>query len=232
MTELGVQHLGAFVVAGLLLSATPGPDLLYTATAASSGGRIAGWVAALGTSTGCLIHVALGALGVTALLAASPQALGALQLAGAAWLAWLGGRMLLATAPARAARTVAPPGHTGAVAVTDVVPAARPRPLPAVFRDAVLINLLNPKIAVFFAAFVPQFIAPQATHPGLAFAALGLLFVANGTVVTGTLGTFAAAAASRARRGGTLAAHAARWLPRAVGAAMIAAAARLALDGR
>lgn len=218
MTELGVQHLGAFVVAGLLLNATPGPDLLYTASAAARGGRAAGWVAALGVSTGCLVHVGLGALGVTALLAASPGALGALKLAGAAWLAWLGWRMLRAQAPA--VRDDADAGDRHA------------RPLAAVFRDAVLINLLNPKVALFVVAFVPQFIAPGAPHPGLAFVALGLLFVANGTLVTGVLGTLAAAAAHRVRAGGGLGARAARWLPRAVGAALIALGARLALDGR
>ena len=222
MTELGVQHLGAFVAAGLLLNATPGPDLLYTADAAARGGRTAGWVAALGISAGCLVHVALGALGVTALLAASPHAFGALKLAGAAWLAWLGWRMLRAPSPAAGTA----PAGTGAPRDAGT------RPLAAVFRDAVLINLLNPKVALFIVAFVPQFIAPDAPSPGLAFIALGLLFVANGTLVTGALGTLAAAAARRVRAAGGPAARAARWLPRVVGAALIALGARIALDGR
>lgn len=220
MTELGVIHLGAFVVAGLLLNVTPGPDLLYTASSAARGGRAAGWIAALGVSTGCLVHVLLGAVGVTALLAASPRAFVLLKLAGAAWLVWLGWRML---------RSSPGPAAVG-------TEAGAPRPWPAVFRDGALINLLNPKVALFMVAFVPQFIAHDAAQPGLAFVALGLLFIANGTLVTGLVGTLVGTAARRidrrARDGGARSLRLMRWLPRAVGALMIALGIRLAIGER
>jgi threonine/homoserine/homoserine lactone efflux protein len=226
MGDLGIQHLGAFVAAGLLLNLTPGPDLLFVAARAGESGRRAAWVASLGIGAGGLVHVAFGALGVSALLAASPRAYTLLETAGAAWLVWLGLRMLLAPraptdAPAApAARTVAP------------------RTLPGMFRDAVLINLTNPKIAVFFLAFVPQFVAPGAAYPGLAFALLGAVFVFNGTLVTGLLGTAVASATAALRtcagRSGKAraAARAAALMPRAIGVLLVAFGLRLVLVPR
>jgi threonine/homoserine/homoserine lactone efflux protein len=272
---LGIVHLGAFVVAGLLLNLTPGPDLLYTSVQAGAHGARAGWVAALGIGTGCLLHVALGAIGVSALLAASSTAFSALRLAGAAWLVWMGLRMLLAR-PRRDAATAAhvargsapdsdPGSSTGsptgpstgsptgssrgsssgpasdASAGPDragAAPAPTPRTLGAVWRDGALVNALNPKVAVFFLAFVPQFIAPDAARPALAFLVLGAVFVVNGTLVTGALGTLAAGAAAALRAGPPThgwrrhASRALPWLPRAVGAAFVALGARLALSER
>lgn len=225
MEELGIRHFGAFVAAGVLLNLTPGPDLLYAITRAGAQGPRAGWAAALGTGTGCLVHVALGALGIAALLAASACAFLLLKLAGAAWLAWLGLRMLLAPAP----DTV--------VQGTDRRAAQR-LGLAAVFREAALINILNPKVALFFLAFVPQFVSPQAARPGLAFAALGAVFVVNGTLVTGAVGMAAAAAADRLRARDASAswsralAYASTWMPRAIGALFVALGLRLAFEPR
>jgi len=221
MPETGALPLGAFVVAGLLLNLTPGPDLAYTASMAARGGHRTGWVAALGISTGCLAHVALGAIGLTALLAASATAFALLKLAGAAWLVWLGWRML--RSPAGAAPTAPRAG------------VAR-RPLSAVFREGVLVNLLNPKVALFFLAFVPQFIDPARGNPTLAFLLLGVLIVVNGTLITGALGTLAAVAARRLReradRGGRSLRALQRLLPRLVGAALVGMGVRLALEPR
>lgn len=225
MEELGIRHFGAFVVAGVLLNLTPGPDLLYAIARAGAQGPRAGWAAALGTSAGCLVHVALGALGVAALLAASASAFALLKLAGAAWLAWLGLRMLFAPAP------------DAATPATDGV-AARQRGLADVFREAALINVLNPKVALFFLAFVPQFVAPQASRPGVAFAMLGAVFVFNGTLLTGAVGMAAAAAAARLRaRAGSpswsrAVGRAGAWLPRAIGALFVALGLKLALEPR
>jgi threonine/homoserine/homoserine lactone efflux protein len=229
MEDLGIRHFGAFVAAGVLLNLTPGPDLLYAITRAGAQGSRAGWAAALGTSTGCLVHVALGALGIAALLATSASAFLLLKLAGAAWLAWLGLRMLLAPAPAPAPDTVAQ-GTEGR--------AAQPLGLAAVFREAALINILNPKVALFFLAFVPQFVSPQAAQPGLAFAALGAVFVFNGTLVTGAVGMAAAATADRLRaRDGSpswsrAVAYTGTWMPRAIGALFVALGLKLALEPR
>lgn len=221
MDALGIVHVGAFLAAGLLLNLTPGPDLLYASTQAGAHGARAGWIAALGIGAGGLVHVALGALGVSALLAASAGAFATLKLAGAAWLAWVGARMLLARRPPSA-----PPRGASAPGAT------------AILREAVLVAALNPKVALFFLAFVPQFIDPASPSPALAFVLLGMLFVVNGTLVTGVLGTMAAAAAASLRAGPAdrgwrrVAAPLASLLPRAVGAALLGLGLRLALAER
>jgi len=224
MDGLGIPHFGAFVAAGLLLNLTPGPDLLYACTRGAAQGRRAAWAAAFGTATGGLIQVALALLGVSALLAASPAAFGLLRVAGAVWLVWLGFRML-------AARGSADPSLGGAGPA-----GAQARPLPAIWREAIAIAVLNPKTTLFFLAFVPQFIAADAAHPALAFALLGGVFVLNGTLVTGTLAALAATAAgslrtapanTRWRRGVDALA---RLLPRALGALFVALGVRLALS--
>ncbi len=228
MDALGIVHVGAFVAAGLLLNLTPGPDLLYTSTQAGAHGTRAGWIAALGIGTGGLAHVALGAIGVSALIAASSAAFVALKLAGAAWLVWLGARMLLA-----APTSSSPPAST-----VGERPARASRPGGAIFREAVLVAVLNPKVALFFLAFVPQFIDPSAQRPALAFVLLGALFVVNGTLVTGAVGTLAAAVAASLRappadRGWRrAAARVAALLPRAVGAALLGLGLRLAAAER
>jgi threonine/homoserine/homoserine lactone efflux protein len=247
MDALGIQHLGAFVAAGLLLNLTPGPDLIYASAQAGSHGARAGWIAALGIGTGCLLHVALGALGVSALLAASATGFAVLKLLGAAWLVWLGLRMILARP--RDARFGAPPADAPVVgdpaigapsvhAPASGDPRRASRPLAAIWRDGALVNALNPKVALFFLAFVPQFIAPDTARPGLAFVVLGAVFVVNGTLVTGAVGTLAAGAAASLRAGPATrgwrraAARGLPWLPRAVGAALVALGARLALADR
>jgi threonine/homoserine/homoserine lactone efflux protein len=231
MGDLGILHPGAFVIAGLLLNLTPGPDLLFVAARAGQAGHRAAWVATLGISAGCLVHVSLGALGVAALLAASPRAYAALEIAGAAWLVWLGLQMLLARRAPDRAPTPFPPR------VAAPVQAGRAGSLARIFRDGLLTNVTNPKVALFFLAFVPQFIAPQAGRPGLAFALLGAIFVFNGTLVTGLLGSFVASAAGglRAARSPRLThavARAAALLPRAIGVAFVAIGLRLALTHR
>jgi threonine/homoserine/homoserine lactone efflux protein len=229
MGDLGIQHPGAFVAAGLLLNLTPGPDLLFVAARAGESGHRAAWVAALGIGAGCLVHVTLGALGVAALLATSPQAYAVLEAAGAAWLVWLGLRMMLA-GPAPAG--VPPARPTGGPALAVAAP-----PLGRIFLDGMLTNLTNPKVALFFLAFVPQFISPQASRPGLAFAVLGAIFVANGTLLTGTVGSAVASAAGglRAAASPRLARavrHAAALVPRAIGALFVAFGLRLVLANR
>jgi threonine/homoserine/homoserine lactone efflux protein len=238
MDALGIVHVGAFVVAGLLLNLTPGPDLLYASTQAGAHGARAGWIAALGIGAGGLVHVALGALGVSALLAASASAFAVLKLAGAAWLAWIGARMLLAPRfrPAASQGGTSGPGAPstpGAVAAGHA-----PRPAAAILREAVPVAVLNPKVALFFLAFVPQFIDPASPRPALAFVLLGALFVVNGTLVTGAVGTMSAAAAASLRAGPAdrgwrrVAAPFVALLPRAVGAALLGLGLRLAAAER
>ncbi|RZI95823.1 MAG: LysE family translocator, partial [Variovorax sp.] len=150
-----------FIAAGWLLNLTPGPDVLYIVTNSLRSGTRAGVVAGLGITTGCFVHVAAAALGVGALLAASAVAFSALKWLGAAYLLWMGLKLL-------ATRT--PSDTQDLQALAQAQP---PVPLRAVFLGGFWTNVLNPKVAIFFLAFVPQFIAPEATDKAGAFVLLG-----------------------------------------------------------
>ncbi|MDP2033764.1 MAG: LysE family translocator [Polaromonas sp.] len=179
------QHVLLFIAAGWLLNLTPGPDVLYIVTHSLRSGVRAGIVAGLGITAGCFVHIFAAAVGIGALLAASATAFTVLKWLGAAYLLWTGVKILLSRRPPASAdlRTVA---------------ASEPqRPLKAVFIGGFWTNVLNPKVAIFFLAFVPQFIAPDAAHPALAFAMLGVLFNLNAIPVN--VG-WALAAAWMARR--------------------------------
>ena len=207
------QHLFLFVLAGLLLNLTPGPDVLYIVTQALRSGARAGVVAGLGITAGCFVHVFAAAVGVTALLAASATAFTLLKWAGAAYLLWVGARLLLARA---------------APASADLQALARTQPpssLAAVFRGGFLTNVLNPKVAIFFLAFVPQFIAPDTEHKALAFVLLGTLFNVNSVAVNSG---WALAAAWMARHGAVQ--RGMHWLDRVAGAMFVAFGLKLALS--
>lgn len=182
---MGIDHLWLFVVAGLLLNLTPGPDVLYVITHALRGGVRAGSVAALGITAGCFVHIFAAAVGVSALMAASATAFSVLKWAGAAYLVYVGLRLLLKRRAEHDGIDLSAPSAPAAVA------------LKRVFYQGFWTNALNPKVALFFLAFVPQFITPDAHNKPLAFLLLGLLFNVNGLLVN--LG-WAAAAAALARR--------------------------------
>lgn len=207
-----LQHLLLFVAAGWLLNLTPGPDVLYIVTNALRAGARAGVVAGLGITAGCFVHVFAAAAGVSALMAASATAFTVLKWAGAAYLLWMGVRLLLARAPQQA---------QDLQAIARAQPAAS---LGAVFRGGFLTNVLNPKVAIFFLAFVPQFIAPDAGNKALAFVLLGTLFNLNSIPVNSG---WALAAAWMARRGAVQ--RGMHWLDRAAGAMFIAFGLKLAL---
>jgi len=155
-----------FIAAGWLLNLTPGPDVLYIVSSALRSGVRAGMVAALGIVSGCFVHVFAAALGVGALLATSATAFNVLKWAGAVYLMWMGIRLLLA----RGGGSSIVPAAVSAQAVVD---------LWRVYRQGFLTNVLNPKVALFFLAFVPQFIAPGTEDKVTAFLLLGLLFNLN-----------------------------------------------------
>jgi threonine/homoserine/homoserine lactone efflux protein len=215
-----LQHLLLFVAAGLLLNLTPGPDVLYIVNNALRGGARAGLVAGLGITAGCFVHVSAAAVGVGALLAASATAFTVLKWAGAAYLTWVGVRLLFS----RAAPTLgvgwgerSEPHRRGSL--------RSPPPCAEIFRGGFLTNVLNPKVAIFFLAFVPQFIAPGAPHKALAFVLLGTLFNINGLAVNSA---WALAAAWMARRAALQ--RALHWLDRAAGAMFMGFGLRLALS--
>ena len=209
-----ITDLWLFIAAGLLLNLTPGADIAYTVSRAASQGARAGVVAACGIGAGCLFHVALATLGISAAIAASPLAFSVLKLLGAGYLAWLGAALLLA-----ARRTLG----AGRSAADTGMPRA-PQPLWRVFRDGVLINATNPKVALFFIAFLPQFVHADAPGQTAALWLLGLVFTFNGTLVNSAIGIAAALAAQRlqaSRRAGA-------WLQAALGLGFIGLAWRLA----
>ena len=223
----GVHHWPLFIGAGLLLNLTPGVDMALVVRCAAAQGARAGAAAALGVGAGCWVHIGAAALGLSALLAGSPTAFGLLRWLGAAYLVWLGLGLLRqpAAGPGAAEATGSAARPSGPA--RPARPAAMP--WPRLFVQGFLTNLLNPKVALFFLAFVPQFISADAPHKALAFVALGTVFVVNSTLVNLMIAIAAAALGRRLgnapglRRWGP-------WLNRGVGAAFVALGLRLALD--
>lgn len=213
---MSTDSLLLFVAAGLLLNLTPGPDVLYIVTHALRSGARAGMVAALGITAGCFVHILGAAVGVSALMAASATAFTLLKWMGAAYLVYVGVR-LLRSRPQDAMHLIASPAGS--------VIAPGQNGLEAVFYRGFWTNALNPKVALFFLAFVPQFIAPSVEHKALAFLLLGLLFNFNGLWVN--LG-WALAAAWLARRAHALQ-RSMHWLDRVAGAMFVGFGIKLAL---
>ncbi len=208
-----LQHLALFIAAGWLLNLTPGLDVLYIVTNALRSGARAGVVAGLGITAGCFVHVFAAAAGVSALLATSATAFTVLKWAGAAYLLWVGVRLLLARSPQTT---------TDLAALAALRPAASLR---EVFLGGFWTNVLNPKVAIFFLAFVPQFIAPEAENKALAFVLLGTLFNLNSVPINSG---YALAAAWMARRDGVQ--RGMQWLDRVAGVLFIGFGIRLALS--
>jgi RhtB (resistance to homoserine/threonine) family protein len=213
--ELGIHHLWLFILAGWALNLTPGPDVFYMIASTLRGGLRAGVVAIAGICAGCLMHVLAATIGVSTLIAASATAFTILKWIGAAYLVYIGIRMM---------RTPAP------VATTNPLNAENQgqQPMKTVFIQGFLSNALNPKVALFFLAFLPQFIEPNAQHATLGFLALGLLFIINSLPIT--LG-YVLLAAWISRRMNTLQ-RSLVWLERAAGALFVGFGIKLALSER
>ena len=207
---LGIHDFWLFVISGLVLNITPGPDTAYIVGRSAQFGWRGGAAAALGISTGCLVHVFACAVGLSALLAASATAFNLIKWAGAAYLCFIGVRMLLARGDAP---VETPSRENGAMSPSKV------------FWQGALTNILNPKVALFFLAFLPQFVDASAPHKALAFLVLGLTFICNGTIWCLGVAAFSAKTASRFRRSG----RTMRWINRALGGMFVFLGARLAL---
>src|SRR4030095_5132365 len=193
---LGTHDLALFILSGMLLNVTPGPDTLYIVGRSTTQGARAGAVAALGVCAGIFVHIAAAAAGLSALLAASSNAFMVVKIAGAAYLVYVGISLLRSPTLAEA----------GTVRIT-------PASLRTVFVQGFFTNVLNPKVALFFLAFLPQFVEPAAPSKAAAFLFLGLVFNLNGTLWNLFV------AWSSARGGGGLRRNArlARWFDRCVG---------------
>src|ERR1700733_12406945 len=205
----GIHDFGLFFVSALLLNIAPGPDTAYVVGRSVQLGWRGGVAAALGISTGCLTHVLAAALGLSALLVASVTAFTMVKWLGAAYLCYVGLTMLLPR-----------PRNSDAAVQRD----KEPVPLSRVFWQGALTNGLNPKVAMFFLAFLPQFVDADAPHKPLAFLMLGLIFIFNGTLWCLGVAIMTARAAGRVRNSG----RAMAWINRSLGALFVYLGVRIA----
>lgn len=203
--------LGLYVAASLALIATPGQDMIYVITRSLAQGRLAGLCSAVGVCLGILVHTALAALGVGAILQASEALFVLLKLAGAAYLVYLGLRMVLSRDTAR----------------IDTGERARLAPLSLVWQG-VLSNVTNPKIVLFFFAFLPQFVDPASAHPTRDLAFLGVLYALLALPVKAGVGLAAGSLSERVLRHPS----AMTWMNRVGGGVLIALGLRLAATDR
>ncbi|WP_439574322.1 LysE family translocator [Phreatobacter sp.] len=206
----GIHDLWLFVLAGLLLNITPGPDMALVIGRSLRDGTRAGAVAALGIGAGAFVHIGAAALGLSVILSTSALAFTIVKWVGAAYLVIVGLSLLLSR-PATGDRAVA----------------LAPARLGTVFLQGFLTNVLNPKVALFFLAFLPQFIDPQAPDKALAFVVLGLIFNVTGTAWNLCV-AWAAGLMSRMQGFSTVR----TWLDRALGALFLGLGVRLALSER
>ncbi len=209
----GIQDLTLFILSGLLLNMAPGPDSVLVMTRSATQGWRAGSAAALGIAAGTCVHVLAAALGLSALLATSAWAFTLIKYLGAAYLIYLGLTMLL--------RRKAQPHTAAATTNSSPTPLSRRK----IFTQGFLSNALNPKVALFFLAFVPQFIAPDAPNKALAFVVLGIIFNINSLLWCHGLALFTALASRRLR----LSARMTSGLNQGIGALFLAFGIKLAL---
>ena len=164
---LGIHDYWLFVVTGVLLNLTPGQDTMFILGRSLTGGLRCGIASALGIGVGSIFHTLAAAAGLSALLAASPAAFLIVRIAGALYLVYLGAKLLLTKAEQSSdpESTTAEAGSAGSA-----------------FRQGILTNILNPKVALFCLALLPQFIDPASSAKTLAFLTLGITFVTTGTL--------------------------------------------------
>src|SRR5882672_9712823 len=167
-----MPDIALFLVASALLTIAPGPDIVYVLTRGVSQGPRAGFAAALGFASGCVFHTVLAAVGIAALIRSSEIAFDAVRYAGAAYLLWIGVQALR---------------HRSSFSIEA---ASDKRALATIYRQSVIGNMLNPKVTLFFLAFLPQFVNTQAGHVGWQMALLGVIFMIQTVVIFGAVALF------------------------------------------
>jgi threonine/homoserine/homoserine lactone efflux protein len=202
-----LTHFLTFAFATLILNLTPGPDMMYIIARSLGQGRRAGLISALGITGGCLFHAFAATVGIAALLRSWPAAFQVVRYAGAIYLVYLGVRLLMRRRP------------DGEVATT--APSA---PLAAIFRQGVITNVLNPKVAMFFLAFLPQFVVPARGSATLQLAVMSVYFIFSTTVFNLVVALISGVAGDFLRRGRNIA-----RMERASGAVFIALGLRVGL---
>ena len=204
------NELWIFLGAAVLLNVSPGPDVIYVVSRTVAQGRRAGFLSSIGVCSGALVHVAAAAFGLSVVLATSALAFMIVKYLGAAYLVYLGLRALMS--------------RSGIDLDTQGV--NRRASGWRIFRDGVIIDVLNPKAAIFFMAFLPQFVKPESGYVTLQFFALGLIVIAVALIWEGLLVLLANRLTRRLRASQTFT----RWLNRTLGAVLTALGLRLAFD--
>jgi threonine/homoserine/homoserine lactone efflux protein len=205
---LGIHDLFLFIAAGILLNLTPGPDTALVIGQSMRHGAKGGVLAAFGISAGCFVHISFAAVGLSALLSTSALAFTIIKWIGVCYLCYVGLRMLMAR-------------ETKSQVVTD-----RPKLSRSIFLQGFLTNALNPKVALFFLAFLPQFIDTGSPQKAVAFVFLGLLFNFTGTVWL----LIVAGVASRTTSVIRSSSKVRIWLERAIGTMLVGIGAKLAFS--
>ncbi len=167
-----MPEIALFLAASALLTIAPGPDIVYVLTRGVAQGAKAGLAAALGFATGCIFHTTLAAVGVAALIRSSDVAFNAVRYAGAAYLAWIGIQALR---------------HRSAFSIEG---AKDRKALAVIYRQSVIGNMLNPKVTLFFLAFLPQFVNRDAGSVGMQMALLGAIFMVQTAIIFGAVAFF------------------------------------------
>jgi len=181
----GIINFSTFILAGIILNLTPGADTMYILGRSISEGKKSGVVSALGIASGALLHCIFAALGLSILLAKSAIAFSVVKYVGAVYLIYLGIKLLLSkSAPIKEA----------------LLKEETTLNFSKIYISGILTNVLNPKVALFFLAFLPQFIDPKYATSALPFIILGLTFVATGTIWCLLLALFSARLAHKIRK--------------------------------
>ena len=204
---LSLPQFSAFLAVAVLITLAPGPDNLMVLSLGMARGRRAGVAFGFGCALGCLNHTLLAALGVSALIATSPPAFTALKIAGGLYLVWLGVQAI------RNARAKSQPSR-------DAAADDKPQ---ALFVRGLVANAINPKVILFFLAFLPQFVEAARGHAGWQIAQLGLVFTVETAIIFAAIGWFAGSIGERLARNPAFGA----WLDRVAGGIFVALGLRL-----
>jgi RhtB (resistance to homoserine/threonine) family protein len=180
---LGTIHLTTFIVSGFLLNLYPGQDTMYIISRSMSQGKKAGILSVLGISSGGLVHTLLAGLGLSSILAASGLAFHVIKITGALYLLYLGLRIIFSKH--KNSNT-----ETYLAKQTDF----------QIYKQGLLTNLLNPKVALFFLSFLPQFVNPENNYGALSFLFLGLTFLSTGTLWCLFVAVFSAAISEKIKK--------------------------------
>jgi RhtB (resistance to homoserine/threonine) family protein len=208
----GIIHFETFLITGILLNLTPGNDTIFILSKSISQGKNAGIVSSLGIATGSIVHTLLAAFGLSLIIAKSILLFNIIKYAGAIYLFYIGYKML----------TNKTELNTSKIRKEELIN------FWAIYRDGIFTNILNPKVALFFIAFLPQFIDPNMKETILPFLALGITFITTGTIWCLTLAFFASTIFSKLKENKKIS----TYINKFCGVALIGLGIKVALTNR